>query len=233
MKKSTSEKFGFFALCFILLTGLIITYSNSFKNPYHFDDDHAIVNNIWIRNIKNIPRFYKDGTTTSSLPSNQSYRPGLTTLNTIDYFIASKDPFHIGEDPLYPGLPGLKPFYFHLSIFICLIFQAFLMFLLFKKLLDITIKHRWNKYFALFIVALYCFHTALAETVNYIISRSDGFSTLMVMLALVIYVYYPQKRKYHFYMLPYIFGFLVRERESVCVCVCVFVFVCLCLCVFV
>jgi len=211
MKSSLRERFIFGGLCVILMAGLIFTYSNSFKNPFHFDDDHAIVNNVWIRNIGNIPKFFADGTTTSSLPQNQAYRPGLTTLNTIDYWIASKDPFHIGEDPLYPGIPGLKPFYFHLSIFICLIFQAVLMFLLFKKLLDITIKHRWNKYFALSMVALYCFHTALAETVNYIISRSDGFSTLMVMLALVIYVYYPQKRKYQFYMIPYIMGFFVKE----------------------
>ena len=210
MKSSSSDKFRFTAVCILLLAGLIITYSNHFSNPFHFDDDHTIVNNIWIRHLSNIPKFFADGSTTSSLPQNQAYRPGLTTLNTIDYWIASKDPFNIGADPLFSE-PGLKPFYFHLSIFICLIFQAVLMFLLFKKILDITIKHRWNKYFALFIVALYCFHTALAETVNYIISRSDGFSTLMIVLALVIYIYYPAKRKYQLYLIPYIIGFFVKE----------------------
>jgi len=85
------------------------------------------------------------------------------------------------------------------------------MFLLFRKILDITLNHKWNKYFALFIVALYCYHTALAETVNYVISRSDGFSTLMILLSLVIYVYYPKKRKFRFYLIPYIFGFFVKE----------------------
>lgn len=51
----------------------------------------------------------------------------------------------------------------------------------------------------------------MAETVNYVISRSDGFSTLMLLLAFIIYIYFPQKRKYHFYLVPYVFGFFVKE----------------------
>jgi len=211
MKVLQSDKFRFYVICILLLAGLMLTYSNHFKNSFHFDDAHTIVNNVWIKNINNIPKFFTDGSTTSSLPQNQSYRPGLTTLNTVDYWLATKDPLNIGADSFYTADAGLKPFYFHLSIFLCFILQAILMFLLFKKLLDLTLNHKWNKYFALFIVALYCYHTALAETINYIISRSDSFSTLMLMLALVIYIYYPQKRKYHFYLLPYIFGFFVKE----------------------
>lgn len=207
---NTKDRLYFWLLTLALLAGLVITYSNHFKNPFHFDDDHTIVNNIWIRDPANIPKFFTDGTTSSSLPQNQAYRPGITTLNTIDYWIASKDPLRIGADPLYSE-PGLKPLYFHLDIFICFILQAILMFLLFKKILDISFNHRWNKYFAMFIIAFYCYHTAMAETINYIISRSDGFSTLMVLLALVIYSYFPKKRKYYFYLLPYIFGFFVKE----------------------
>jgi Tfp pilus assembly protein PilF len=211
MKKTFSEKFNFYALCIILLAGLIFSYSNHFNNPFQFDDDHTIVSNTWIRSLKNIPHFFVDGTTTSSLPQNQSYRPGLTTLNTIDYWIAENDPFNIGFDPAYAENKGLIPFYFHLSIFISFILQAILLFFLFRKILDITFSHKWNKYFALFIVAFYSYHTALAETNNYIISRSDGFSTLMVILALVIYIYFPKKRKYGFFLIPYIFGFMVKE----------------------
>jgi len=211
MKSMLSDKFRFYLLCLLLLAGLIFTYSNHFNNPFHFDDDHTIVNNVWVKDIKNIPKFFTDATTSSSLPQNQSYRPGVTTLNTIDYAIAQKDPFNIGNNDLYPTDKGLKPFYFHLDIFICFILQAILMFLLIYKTLNQTINHRWNKYFALFIVALYSFHTAMAETVNYIISRSDGFSTLMVLLAFVIFIYFPKKRKFQFYLIPYILGFLVKE----------------------
>ncbi len=210
MKKNSSDRFRFYCLCIILLAGLIIVYSNHFTNPFHFDDEHTIVNNSWIRSIKNIPHFFVDGTTSSSLPQNQAYRPGITTLNTIDYAIAKWNPLGL-KNEIINGDKGLNPFYFHLSIFICFIFQAFLMYLLVKKILDLTIKHKWTKYFALFIVSFYCYHTAMAETVNYIISRSDGFSTLMVLLALVVYIYFPKIRKYQLYLIPYIFGFLVKE----------------------
>jgi len=211
MKSITTEKIRFTIICVFLLVALTITYSNHFKNPFHFDDDHTIVNNLWIKNINNVPKFFTDGKTSSCLPQNQSYRPGFTTLCAIDYWVAKKDPLKIGPDPLFAYDAGLKPFYFHLSIFICFILQAILMFFLFKKLLDSTINHKWNKYFALFIVALYCFHTAIAETINYIAARADSFSTLMVLLALVIYIYYPGKRKYQLYLIPYIIGFLVKE----------------------
>jgi len=206
MKILSSDKFRFYGLCIMLLAGLIFIYSNHFNNPFHFDDEHAIVNNTWIRSIKNIPRFFVDGTTSSCLPQNQSYRPVLTTLNAIDYAIAKWNPLGIKNNN-----EGIGTFYFHLSIFICFILQAFLMFLLIKKILDISFKHRWDKYFALFIVALYCYHTALAETINYIIAWADSLSTFMVLLAMVIYIYYPSKRKYHLYLIPYILGFLVKE----------------------
>lgn len=211
MKKLLFENFRFGLLCFVLLAGLIFTYSNHFNNPFHFDDDHTIVNNIWIRDIQNIPKFFVDATTTSSLPESQSYRPGLTTLNTIDYWIAAQDPFRIGVNPIYGNNIGLIPFYFHLSIFICFIFQSILLFFLFKKIFQISCNHRWNNYFALFTTAFYSYHTALAETNNYIISRSDGFSTFMVIFAFVLYLYFPLKRKYGIYLIPFILGIMVKE----------------------
>ena len=44
----------------ILFLGLLITYSNHFKNGFHFDDSHTIVNNVNIRSIENIPKFFVD-----------------------------------------------------------------------------------------------------------------------------------------------------------------------------
>src|ERR1041385_6208178 len=79
---------------------LVATYANHFHNSFHFDDAHTIVNNAAIQSLRNIPRFFTDATTFSSLPSNQSYRPLVSTLLAIDYVIG-----------------GMKPFCFHLSIF--------------------------------------------------------------------------------------------------------------------
>jgi hypothetical protein len=65
----TYKTIGFFVLLIVAAT---ITYSNHFENAFHFDDSHTIENNLFIQDIKNIPLFFKYGTTFSSLPSKQS-----------------------------------------------------------------------------------------------------------------------------------------------------------------
>src|SRR6202171_3805960 len=85
----------------LLLVALLAVYANHFHNSFHFDDAHTVENNASIRELRNIPLFFRDATTFSSLPSNQSYRPLVSTLLAIDYRLAH----------------GLRPFWFHLSFF--------------------------------------------------------------------------------------------------------------------
>jgi protein O-mannosyl-transferase len=61
--------------CIALFAAVLLTYSNHFNNSFHFDDAHTIENNAFIRDLKNIPKFFTDATTFSSVPDNQSYRP--------------------------------------------------------------------------------------------------------------------------------------------------------------
>jgi protein O-mannosyl-transferase len=105
-------------LALLLLTTLI--YLNHFNNSFHFDDYHTIANNVYIRNIKNIPLFFKDGSTMSTLPQNQAYRPVVTTSLAVDYWLGN----------------GYNMFWFHLSTFIFFLLQGVLMFLLLNKLLQ-------------------------------------------------------------------------------------------------
>ena len=82
----------------LLLVALVTAYANHFHNSFHFDDAHTIVNNASIRELRNIPLFFRDATTFSSLPSNQSYRPLVSTLLAIDYRLADIDALaHAGE----------------------------------------------------------------------------------------------------------------------------------------
>src|SRR5450755_1050695 len=83
----------------LLLVVILAAYANHFHNGFHFDDAHTIENNLAIRELRNVPSFFHDATTFSSLPSNQSYRPLVSTLLGIDYHLAG----------------GLQPFRFHLS----------------------------------------------------------------------------------------------------------------------
>jgi hypothetical protein len=104
----------------LLLVLIIATYANHFQNTFHRDDGHTIITNTSIRDLGNIPLFFRDGTTFSSLPSNQSYRPLVSTLLAIDYWLAH----------------GLQPFWFHLSIFTLFIALTLLLALVIHHLLE-------------------------------------------------------------------------------------------------
>src|ERR1700730_9375181 len=97
-RKRVGTCLGGALLLFVLL---VAAYANHFQNGFHFDDAPTIENNASIRELRNIPQFFHDATTFSSLPSNQSYRPLVSTLLAIDYRLGG----------------GLQPFWFHLSIF--------------------------------------------------------------------------------------------------------------------
>jgi len=183
--------------CFFLVV-IILAYSNHFSNGFYFDDSHTIVSNSYIRDLGNIPLFFKDGSTSSSLPANQAYRPIVTTLNAIDYWIGG----------------GLEPFYFHLSIFICYAIQSILMFFLFKNLLNMSYAHKWNPYTAFFMTAFYALHTANAETINYVIARSDSFSTLCVIASLFLYQI-QMTRKYYLYLITMVVGIYTKQTGVV------------------
>jgi protein O-mannosyl-transferase len=181
----------------LILLATTFIYSNHFDNQFHFDDTHTITDNLYIRELKNIPQFFKDATTTSVLPANQAYRPGLTMLNAIDFALAGK--------------PTPEPFMFHLSIFICYLILGALCFFLFNHLLKISFESKNNDVIALFATAWFLFHTANAETINYIIARSDSFSTLMIVLSFILYIYLPKFRRFYLYALPALLGFFVKE----------------------
>ncbi len=178
-----------------LYVGLILTYSNHFKNDFHFDDYHTITGNPSIKSLENIPKFFTDGSTFSALPSNQSYRPLTSVSLALDYWLAGNT---------------FDPFYFHLSTFIWYLLQGIMLFFLFRIVFNRAVRHEWNDYFALFATALYMFHPASAETVNYVIARSDLISTVAVIASLLIYINYPNQRKWQLHLLPMIFGVLVK-----------------------
>lgn len=172
-----------------------MVYSNHFNNPFAFDDFNQVVDNIYVRHLKNIPSFFKDASTSSSLPSHQTYRPVVMTTLAIDYYLGG----------------GLNPFYFHLSTFVWFLVQLAMMFFFFSKIFKNITSHPWADYIAVFAVAWYGLHTANAETINYIYQRGDALSTLCVVCAFYIFVAYPNKRSWCLYVIPLVIGVFTKE----------------------
>src|SRR5262245_61555625 len=82
--------FAFAAVaCTVLVVG---AYWNSLGNAFHFDDAHVVENNLYIRSLTNIPRFFADATTFSSIRSHASYRPLVSATLALDYASGGLDP---------------------------------------------------------------------------------------------------------------------------------------------
>jgi len=78
----------------------LTAYSNSLRNAFQFDDSHVIVENLHIRDIGNIPRFFTDARTFSNVETNAAYRPVVSTTLALDYFIGrglNPLPFHVTQ----------------------------------------------------------------------------------------------------------------------------------------
>jgi tetratricopeptide (TPR) repeat protein len=184
--KPRMRKDIFLVCAAVALLAVCTAYANHFRNGFHFDDSHAVVTNVYIRDLHNIPLFFKDARTGSSLPANQTWRPVLMTSLAIDY--------HLGH--------GLNPLWFQISTFLWFLVQLVLMFILFCAVLDAVAPGSANRYIALFGATWYGLHPAMAETVNYICQRADLLSTLGVVAGMVMYSRLPRLRKYGLYLIP-------------------------------
>lgn len=197
--EARTERQNFLLACSALLLLVCFTYANHFQNSFHFDDFHCVSENPYIRDLRNVPKFFTDGSTFSTLPSNRSYRPLVSTGLAIDYWLGH----------------GLNPFWFHVTTFVWFLTQLGLMFTLFRATLERIAPGPRSQWLALLGAALYGVHPAIAETVNYVIQRSDIYSTLGVVAGMAIYARRPGLRKYGVYLLPVVAGIFSKPPAVV------------------
>lgn len=181
-----------------IFTLLVIAYSNHFNNTFHFDDMHTVVNNVHIRQLKNIPHFFTDARMFSADPGHWGMRPMVTATLAIDYWLGG----------------GLDPFYFQFSTFLFHIALCIVLFFVFRRLLQMAgiAKTDWP---ALIATGWYALHTANAETLNYVISRSDVLSTFFIVLAFFVFISRSDLRKNGLFLLPAILGVFSKETVLV------------------
>ena len=187
----------------VVLAAITLAYANHFNNGFHFDDFHTVNNNPYIRSLRNAWLFFKDPATFSVLPANRTYRPLVTLSVAFDYWLGG----------------GLKPFYFQLDMFVWFLAQLVLMFLLFRHVLRSGAPKaavgESADLAALFGVALYGLHPAMAETVNYVIQRGDLYSTALVVASLALYALKPGLRRYGLYLLPLALALITKQPAAI------------------
>jgi tetratricopeptide (TPR) repeat protein len=195
MKDNSKSKIPFFVIGFLLLGILILSYSNHFNNTFHFDDSHTIESNPYIKSLDNCWAFFYSPQMFSSLPSHWGLRPLVSVSLAIDYWMGN----------------SLNPFYFQLSTFIWYILLCIILYFIYQKIISQSIEFKWTAFSALFITGWYALHTANAETINYIISRSDVLSTFFILASFSLFIHYPNKRKWYLYIIPAVLGVFTKE----------------------
>lgn len=195
----TTRNRSIFIYASILFIILIAAYANHFNNGFHFDDSHAVQDNVHIRSLKNIPAFFTDPKMFSNDPQHWGLRPVVTTTLAIDYWLGG----------------GLIPFYFQLDTFVWFVLLCTMLYFMYRNLLKSSVNHSWAPYLALVATGWYALHTANAETVNYVISRSDVLSTFCIVASFLIYTAFPAKRKWYLYLIPAVIGVFAKETVLV------------------
>jgi tetratricopeptide (TPR) repeat protein len=164
---------------------IVAAYANSLHNAFHFDDSHVIENNIYLRNLGNLPRYFTDSNTFSSLPQNATYRPLVTVSLALDYARGALDPtpYHVTQIALL---------------------------LILGVMLTVFFTRIVGPWAALFAAALFCLHTANTETMNLISARSELLSTLGLIGSFLLYQHSHFARRTFLYLVPLVIGALAK-----------------------
>jgi protein O-mannosyl-transferase len=94
------------AVLTVLVVALVFAYSNCLDNEFQLDDSYGLVENPWIRSLSNIPRFFSDPQTLTSLKANADYRPILQITYAVNYAISRYRPWswHLVNLALHLGV---------------------------------------------------------------------------------------------------------------------------------
>jgi Flp pilus assembly protein TadD len=174
---------------------LLFTYGNSLHNVFHYDDLHVIVNNVYVRSLRNIPLFFRDAYTFSSIPAHATYRPLVSTTYAIDYAIG-----------------GLDPVPFHATQILLLIVIWTMLIVFLRKSLDVWQPLPRNRWIALSAATIWAIHTVNTETLNLISARSEELAAICTLAAFLIIQLSERGRRWHLYLIPIVVGALAKAQ---------------------
>jgi len=86
-KNIYTNHFSYFHFALISLTCLAV-YSNNFQHEFLLDSGHTVSENPTVRSLKNIPDYFVDPETFSTLRDHADYRPVLQTSYALNYWIS-------------------------------------------------------------------------------------------------------------------------------------------------
>lgn len=184
------------SLIFVILLVITIAslYANSLGYPFLLDDNVLVKDNPLIRNMSNIPIFFKMDIFSHGLdkkPISSSYRPIQTLTYAIDLL-----------------LWGSGPKGFHLGNVLIHIINAILVFFIIRKLFNSL----FLSYFTSFLFAI---HPVNTQCVTYISGRADILVATFMLLSFLFYINYRKTNSTPFILSSIaLYLFAVYTKES-------------------
>lgn len=151
--------------CLIIICAVVLSYSNTLRNPFIWDDEGLIVNNPRIRNPVTAADIFLKNLYSDSLSGSNFYRPLQTLSFIMDY-----------------RLWRLNPAGYHITNILLQAAAGCLVFLLLMKITEMTAV----SFAAALLFAVSPLHT---ETVAYISGRADILMAVCVLASLCAFLY--------------------------------------------
>jgi tetratricopeptide (TPR) repeat protein len=199
MEPAPRSRRRFVGACIAAVLLFAAAYANSLDNAFNFDDGHVIEQNLFIRDLANIPRFFTDARTFSALPQNATYRPVLSVTLAVDYWLAG----------------GLTPRVYHVSQLLFFALLGVLIAVFYRRLFARCSDGEPVAWIALFAATLYCVHTGNTQVGNYVSARSEILCAIGVVAAFLLYEFAPRARRFHLYLVPVVIGALAKNPAVV------------------
>ena len=169
-----------YGLLALVMLVTLISYSNSLRNQFVFDDNLLITNNSAIRGVEKIPLLLGAGKIKAQ------YRPLRMISYAVDYTLNQKIWKYLGR---YEGWDqGLNPLGYHLANCFYHLLTTWLVFLVVFRL---TASYR----IAFLAAALFALHPVHTDSVTYISGRRDIFVTLFYLAGFYYFLRYRQTGK--------------------------------------
>ena len=153
------------ALCFAI-------YGNNYQHAYHLDDAYTLVSNTHVRSLSNIPRYFADPATYTTLREQADYRPVLQATYALNY-----------------RMGGYQTPWWHFTQVLLHALVAIGLYCFARRLLLLLANppsHPERHAFAA--AAIFAVHPAASGVVNYFNARSSLLTAVFLLPALLAYM---------------------------------------------
>ncbi|MBU1062056.1 MAG: tetratricopeptide repeat protein [Candidatus Omnitrophica bacterium] len=177
MEEYNTRKY-FIPLILLILISIIV-FSNTFKNPFVWDEEELIVDNRYTKSLKDIPFLFNPKYWNYYYPGSKGqYRPVSLASFTLDYLIWN-----------------LRPFGYHLTNLLLHILNVILIYLIIFRLVRPPEKEGVLLDLPFLAALFFAVHPVHTESIAWIKNRFDLLSLLFLLLSFLFFIKYVSKEK--------------------------------------